>query len=63
MGLNEVFSQIRGLILAMDPMPPITSVFSLVLQDETKRQLRASSSSAADSEVAFAVKNAPKQPQ
>lgn len=42
-------------------MPPITNVFSLGLQDETQRHLVASSSSNADSQVAFVVRNASKQ--
>ena len=30
MGLNEIFSQVRGQILLMDPIPPINKVFALV---------------------------------
>ena len=33
MGLNESFSQIRGQILLIDPLPSINKVFSLVIQE------------------------------
>ncbi|XP_020208673.1 uncharacterized protein LOC109793619, partial [Cajanus cajan] len=39
MGLNDSFSQIRGQILLSDPLPPIGNVFSLVLQEETQREI------------------------
>ena len=34
MGLNDTYSTIRGQILLMDPIPPLSKVFSLLLQDE-----------------------------
>jgi hypothetical protein len=34
MGLNESFTQVRGQILLMDPMPNIDRVFSLIRQEE-----------------------------
>ena len=34
MGLNETYVAIRGQILIMDHMPPLSKVFSLILQDE-----------------------------
>ena len=34
MGLNETFTQVRGQILLMDPMPQIDRVFSLLRQEE-----------------------------
>jgi hypothetical protein len=39
MGLNESFSHIRGQILLMDPLPSINKVFSLVVQEESQRQI------------------------
>lgn len=36
-GLNEPFSQVRGQILMMDPIPSIKKVFSLVVQEERQR--------------------------
>ena len=53
MGLNESYTQIRGQILLMDPIPPINKVFSLVLQEEQQREV---SSSSAPTQVAFAIK-------
>ena len=34
MGLNETYVAVRGQILIMDHMPPLSKVFSLILQDE-----------------------------
>lgn len=45
MGLNESFSHIRGQILLMRPLPSISDVFSLVIQDEKQRELGSSSQS------------------
>jgi len=39
MGLNDSFSNIRGQILLIEPLPPINKVFSLVLQDERQREV------------------------
>ena len=41
MGLNETYTAIRGQILLMDPIPPLSKVFSLVLQDEKQRKVSA----------------------
>ncbi|XP_042006093.1 uncharacterized protein LOC121754867 [Salvia splendens] len=38
-GLNPVFSQIRSSILSMVPIPPLSKVFSLVLQEERQRTI------------------------
>ncbi|XP_024019325.1 uncharacterized protein LOC112090984 [Morus notabilis] len=38
-GLNESFTQIRSQILMMDPLPPISKVFALVLQEERQRMI------------------------
>ena len=34
MGLNDTYSAVRGQILLIDPIPPLSKVFSLLLQDE-----------------------------
>ena len=40
MGLNDTYSVVRGQILLMDPIPPLSKVFSLLLQDEKQRKVR-----------------------
>ncbi|XP_073287721.1 uncharacterized protein [Primulina huaijiensis] len=37
LGLNESFTQIRGQLLLLDPLPPINKEFSLVLQEERQQ--------------------------
>ncbi|XP_073041749.1 uncharacterized protein [Primulina eburnea] len=39
MGLNESYAQIRAQILMMDPIPVISKVFSLVVQEERQRSI------------------------
>jgi len=39
MGLNETYSQVRGKILLMDPLPSINRVYSLLIQDESQRSI------------------------
>ena len=39
MGLNETYATVRGQILLMDPVPPLSKVFSLILQDEKQRKV------------------------
>ncbi|XP_075645490.1 uncharacterized protein LOC142616547 [Castanea sativa] len=41
MGLNETYAAVRGQILLMDPVPPLSKVFSLILQDEKQRKVGA----------------------
>ena len=41
MGLNETYAAVRGQILIMDPVPPLSKVFSLLLQDEKQRKVGA----------------------
>ena len=55
MGLNDSFSQVRGQILLMDPLPPINRVFSLILQEEKQREV-GGSSIVASAQVVFASK-------
>lgn len=42
MGLNEIYAGDRGQILLMGPVPPLSKVFSLFLQDEKQRKLGSS---------------------
>ncbi|KAL4354578.1 hypothetical protein GQ457_06G014030 [Hibiscus cannabinus] len=53
MGLNESFAVVRGQILLMDPMPNITKVFSLVIQEENQRSVALPNHVA---EATFAIK-------
>ncbi|XP_075670133.1 uncharacterized protein LOC142639884 [Castanea sativa] len=39
MGLNETYSQARGQILPMDPLPSINRVYSLLIQDESQMSI------------------------
>lgn len=39
MGLNESLSQARAHILLMDPLPPLTKVFSYVVQEDRQRAI------------------------
>ena len=45
MGLNESYSHIRAQILMMDPLPPITKVFALVIHKERQRAINQNCSS------------------
>ncbi|XP_078160840.1 uncharacterized protein LOC144556253 [Carex rostrata] len=42
MGLNDVFSTIRTQIIAMEPLPSLAKVYSLIQQEERHLRLRAS---------------------
>ena len=42
MGLNDTYSAVRGQILLINPIPPLSKVFSLLLQDEKQRKVGAS---------------------
>ena len=39
MGLNDTYASVRGQFLLMDPIPSLSKVFSLLLQDEKQRKL------------------------
>lgn len=39
MGLHESFTQSRGQILLMDPLPPLNRVFSLIAQEEKQKSV------------------------
>ncbi|KAL5537487.1 hypothetical protein UlMin_045928 [Ulmus minor] len=57
MGLDDSFSQVRGQLLLMDPMPPINRVFSLIVQEEQQRKTNPpSDSNNSTGTMAFAVK-------
>ena len=38
-GLNVTYSQIRGQLLLLDPLPSINKVYSLLIQDESQRSI------------------------
>ena len=40
MGLNEVYTAIRGSILMMNPLPSLAKAFSLLVQDEKQREIK-----------------------
>ena len=42
-GLNESFSQVRTQFLLMDPIPSLSKVYSLLIQEETQRSVTNSS--------------------
>ncbi|XP_065620096.1 uncharacterized protein LOC136063519 [Quercus suber] len=44
MGLNESYSQIKGQILLMEPLPTINKVYSLLIQEERQRSIGLSNS-------------------
>ncbi|KAL0008517.1 hypothetical protein SO802_010019 [Lithocarpus litseifolius] len=39
MGLNDTYATMRGQILLMDPIPSLSKIFSLLLQDEKQRKV------------------------
>lgn len=45
MGLNDSFAQIRGQLLLLDPIPPISKVFSLISQEERHKNVSSQTSS------------------
>ncbi|XP_075095496.1 uncharacterized protein LOC142173749 [Nicotiana tabacum] len=40
MGLNEVYTVVRDIILMMNPLPSLAQTFSLLVQDEKQREIR-----------------------
>lgn len=55
MGLNESFSQARGQVLLLDPLPPLKNVYSLLIQEERQRSIGQSHGSFVES-TALAAK-------
>ncbi|KAM1434699.1 hypothetical protein ACFX2I_042754 [Malus domestica] len=43
MGLNDIYSGVRSNILMMAPLPKVRQAYSLVIQDETQRQMSSGS--------------------
>ena len=39
MGLNESYSQIKGQILLMEPLPTVNKAYSLLIQEERQRSV------------------------
>ncbi|KAL4612521.1 hypothetical protein ACB092_08G205900 [Castanea dentata] len=39
MGLNDSFSQVRNQVLLMDPIPSLSKVYSLLIQEQTQRSV------------------------
>lgn len=54
MSLNDTYIAVRGQILLMDPIPSLSKVFSLLVQDEKQRKVGKNSTTEAS---ALAVKN------
>lgn len=42
MGLNEVCTVVRGIILMMNPLPTMAQTFSILIQEENQREVRPS---------------------
>ena len=42
MGLNEVYTVVQGNILMMNPLPSLAQTFSLLIQDEKRREIKPS---------------------
>ncbi|XP_055824434.1 uncharacterized protein LOC129892954 [Solanum dulcamara] len=55
MGLNDVYTQARGNILMMNPLPGIDVAYSLLLQDENQREVYANTNVTPDSGSFMAV--------
>ena len=51
MGLTDSFSQVRTKVLLMDPIPSLSKVYSLLIQDETQRSVPNASVTKVDSTV------------
>ena len=54
MGLNKTYVAVRGQILLMDLMPPLSKVLSLILQDENQRKVGAAKKMQLDIAIALA---------
>ncbi|KAL5542038.1 hypothetical protein UlMin_009748 [Ulmus minor] len=59
MGLDDSFSQVRGQLLLMDPMPPINRVFSLIVQEQQRKTNPSSDSNNSTGTMAFAIHGYP----
>ena len=54
MGVNEFFSQVRSQVLLIDPIPSLSKVYSLMIQEETQRSIPNASVVKVDSTVLVA---------
>lgn len=54
MGLNDSYSQLRGQILVMKPIPSITECFALLVQEEKQREVSGVAATP-ESQLAFAI--------
>ncbi|XP_069154520.1 uncharacterized protein [Solanum lycopersicum] len=54
MGLNEMYTVIRGSILMMNPLPTMAHAFSLLVQDEHQREIKPSGLFNAESTALYA---------
>ena len=56
MGLNDdLYSQVRGKILAQDPLPPLDKIFNIVLQEESHKKMMVQRESKPETAAAFAT--------
>ena len=51
MGVNDSFSQVRTQVLLMDPIPSLSKVYSLLIQEETQKSIPNASVVKVDSTV------------
>ena len=54
MGLNDSFSQVRSQVLLMDPIPSLSKVYSLLIQEKTRRLVPNTSFAKVDSTASAA---------
>ncbi|KAL3357038.1 hypothetical protein AABB24_017622 [Solanum stoloniferum] len=59
MGLNKIYTAIRGSILMMNPLPSMAQAFSLLVQDEHQREIKPSNHLTLDSTVLHAGTDKP----
>ncbi|TMX03845.1 hypothetical protein EJD97_013605 [Solanum chilense] len=57
MGLNEIYTVVRGNILMMNPLPSIAQGFSILIQEEKQREVRPPNHSLVESTLNAAVYN------
>ncbi|XP_035544643.1 uncharacterized protein LOC118348024 [Juglans regia] len=62
LALNDSFATLRTQILAMDPLPPISKVFSILFQEDQQRLLNLRSSSSETLAMVVRTTGRPKSP-
>ncbi|XP_074378489.1 uncharacterized protein LOC141720032 [Apium graveolens] len=55
MGLNEHFTGVRGQILIMTPLPSLSQCYSILLQEENKREISTSTVSLNKDNIAMSI--------